>query len=334
VNVLHVLKQSNKRVLFGGRGDDTSLRQHVLLATRLEFHLVHEVLDASLVEDTVRVDEKDEEVVVALDVLAVDLVDKLEGPLLTMTLATVGETGDGDTTATVDDINGLGVRVEGKRHTELLNSVQVQLIFLVSVEGEENVKAGWRVLAIDERVASSEQNLRNLLVTGHDNDDLGSGSFIENRLDTPGATNGVGNELVDTEQPWNGQKTGERPESEPLQNVDHLLGEVLDDLRRQWQSHNHDWQEDGTGRVSGACGTDGLNLPETEEEKSEKDGQNANTDCLRLLEDLDNAVHEGGNPQEPLEECREHDSADDGNVNNLAQSVHVLGDSVHGNSRP
>jgi hypothetical protein len=58
-------------------------------------------------------------------------------------------------------------------------------------------------------------------------------------------------------------------------------------------------------------------LPETEEEESEEDRQNANTNCLCLLEDLDNAVHECGNPQEPLEECCKHDSADDGNVNDL-----------------
>jgi hypothetical protein len=334
MDVLHVLKQGNKRVLLRGRRDDTSLRQHVLLAARLEFHLVHEVLDASLVKDTIGVDEKDEQVVVALDVLAVDLVDELEGPLLAMALTTVGETRHSDTTAAVDDIDGLGVRIKGERHTELLNGVQVQLVFLVSVEGEEDVKTGWRVLAVDERVASSEQNLGDFLVTRHDNDDLGSGSLVKNRLDTPGATNGVGDELVDTEQPWNGQKTGERPESEPLQNVNHLLGKVLDDLRREWQSDNHDWQKDGTGRVSRAWENKWIDLPETEEKKSEKDGQNANTHCLCLLEDFNNAVQERGNPQEPLEECREHDSANDSNINNLLQSVRVLGDSVNGYSRP
>jgi hypothetical protein len=231
VNVFHVLKQSDERVLLRGRRNDTGLRQHVLLAARLEFHLVHKVLDACLVEDTVGVDEQDEQVVVALDVLAVDLVDELEGPLLAMTLTAVGETGDGDTAATVDDIDGLGVRIKGERHAELLNGVEVQLVFLVSVEGEEDVEARRRVFAVDKRVACSEQDIGDLLVAGHDNDDLGGGSLVKNRFDAPGATNGVGDELIDTEQPRDGQETGERPESEPLQEVNHLLGEVLDDLR-------------------------------------------------------------------------------------------------------
>jgi hypothetical protein len=37
-------------------------------------------------------------------------------------------------------------------------------------------------------------------------------------------------------------------------------------------------------------------LPETEEEDSEENGQETDTDCLGLLEDLDNAVHECSNP--------------------------------------
>jgi hypothetical protein len=321
VDVLHILEKSDEGVFLGGRRNDTSLGQHVLLAARLEFHLVHEVLDTGLVEDTIGVDEEHEQVVIALDVLGVDLVDELESPLLAMTLTAVGETGDGDTAATVDDIDGLGVRVEGERHTELLDGVQVQLVFLVSVEGEEDVQARRRVFAVDERVARTEENLGNFLVARHDNDDLGSRSLVENGLDPPAATDGVRHELIDTEQPWDRQETGERPKGEPLQKVDHLLGEVLDDLGRQWESHNHNWQKDGTGHVRQECNSRALSLPETEEEEAKEDGQNADTNRLCFLENLDNAVHECSHPQEPLEKGCKHDGTDDGDIDNLGKSV-------------
>ncbi len=38
---------------------------------------------------------------------------------------------------------------------------------------------------------------------------------------------------------------------------------------------------------------------------------------LRFLEDFNQAIHEGCQPQEPLEEGGDHDGADDGRVSNL-----------------
>lgn len=58
-------------------------------------------------------------------------------------------------------------------------------------------------------------------------------------------------ELVDTEQPGDRQETSKRPESEPLEEINHLLGEVLNDLGGQRKRDNHDGQEDGTGEISG-----------------------------------------------------------------------------------
>lgn len=55
------------------------------------YHFVHEVLDADLVQDTIRINEQDEEVVVPLEILGVDFVDQFECRLLTMALATVRE---------------------------------------------------------------------------------------------------------------------------------------------------------------------------------------------------------------------------------------------------
>lgn len=62
-------------------------------------------------------------------------------------------------------------------------------------------------------------------------------------------------------------------------------------------------------------------LPKTEEEETEENRQDAYADCLGLLEDLDNAVQERSNPQEPLEKCCKHDSADNGDIDNLLRSV-------------
>ena len=130
VDILHILKQGDERIFLGSGCNDTCLSQHVLLAARLEFHFVHEVLDAGLVENAVRIDEEYKEVVIALEILGIDLVDELEGSLLAMALATMGKAGDGDTAAAIDDINRLGVRVKSKRYTELLNGIQVQFRLL------------------------------------------------------------------------------------------------------------------------------------------------------------------------------------------------------------
>lgn len=66
-------------------------------------------------------------------------------------------------------------------------------------------------------------------------------------------------------------------------------------------------------------------LPEEKEEDAEEDGQNAHADGLCFLEDLDNAVHERSDPEEPLEESREHEGADDGDVDNLVELGLVVG---------
>lgn len=58
-------------------------------------------------------------------------------------------------------------------------------------------------------------------------------------------------------------------------------------------------------------------LPECEEEKTEEDGQNSDTDGLCLLENLDDAVQEGSNPEEPFKQSGQHDSTDNGDIDDL-----------------
>jgi hypothetical protein len=58
---------------------------------------------------------------------------------------------------------------------------------------------------------------------------------------------------------------------------------------------------------------------------------------LRFYEYFPQAVHEGGNPQEPLEEGRQHDHTDDGSVNDLRMNAlapiasfhHEIAGSIH-----
>lgn len=61
----------------------------------------------------------------------------------------------------------------------------------------------------------------------------------------------------------------------------------------------------------------GLSLPKQEEEDTKEDGENADTDRLGFLENLDDAVHEGSDPQEPFQERRKHERANDGDIDNL-----------------
>ena len=69
MSVVGLTRLTTRKKNFGkqdGRKILTGHGQHILLAAGLELHLVHEVLDADLVEDTVRVDEQDEQIVITL----------------------------------------------------------------------------------------------------------------------------------------------------------------------------------------------------------------------------------------------------------------------------
>lgn len=61
------------------------------------------------------------------------------------------------------------------------------------------MQARRRVLAVDQGVARSQQNLGNFLVARHDDDDLGSRRLVENGFDPAGTPDRVGDKLIDTE---------------------------------------------------------------------------------------------------------------------------------------
>ncbi len=93
VDVLHVLEERDYPVLLRRRRDDARHGQHVPPVAGAELHVVDEILQTHPVEDAVRVDEENEEVVVPLQVLLVHLVDELEGRLLAAALPAVGKAG-------------------------------------------------------------------------------------------------------------------------------------------------------------------------------------------------------------------------------------------------
>jgi hypothetical protein len=58
-------------------------------------------------------------------------------------------------------------------------------------------------------------------------------------------------------------------------------------------------------------------IPETEEEDTKENRQKTDTHGLGLLKDLDQTVCERGNPKEPFEQSSKHDTANDGDIDNL-----------------
>jgi hypothetical protein len=100
------------------------------------------------IENAVTVNEQHEQVVVATEVILVYSIDQSECLLLTTAFAAMREARDGDSTATVSDVDTPGKGFESDGHTELSDSPQVQLILIFAIERQENVQAAWRILTV------------------------------------------------------------------------------------------------------------------------------------------------------------------------------------------
>ena len=62
-------------------------------------------------------------------------------------------------------------------------------------------------------------------------------------------------------------------------------------------------------------------IPKSSEENHHDNRENPDTDGFSLLEDLDQAVQESSEPQKPLEESGQHDTADNGGVDDLGIGI-------------
>ena len=58
-------------------------------------------------------------------------------------------------------------------------------------------------------------------------------------------------------------------------------------------------------------------VPEAEEHDTEEHGEQSHAHGLGLLENLDDAVQERGDPEKPLKKSSKHDTANDGYVDDL-----------------
>lgn len=125
MDVFHVLQHCDQLVLLGRARDNAGLRQHVVLAARLQLHLIHEVLDAVLVQDAIAVDEEHEQIVVSAKVPLIDFVDQPECLLLTTPFSAMGETTARDTTSPVGYVNAFRVALKRQWYAEPLQRVEV-----------------------------------------------------------------------------------------------------------------------------------------------------------------------------------------------------------------
>lgn len=125
MDVFHVLQHCDQLVLLGRARDNAGLRQHVVLAARLQLHLIHEVLDAVLVQDAIAVYEEHEQIVVSAKVPLIDFVDQPECLLLTTPFSAMGEATARDTTLPVGYVNAFRVALKRQWYAEPLQRVEV-----------------------------------------------------------------------------------------------------------------------------------------------------------------------------------------------------------------
>jgi hypothetical protein len=105
------------------------------LASWLELHLVHEILDTHFVQNAIRIDEEQKQIIVPAQILGVNLVDEFERFLLARSLSSMPKARDRDSAAAIGDVDALWVRLQSDWHTKLFDSVEIQLILLISIEG-------------------------------------------------------------------------------------------------------------------------------------------------------------------------------------------------------
>ena len=222
------------------RRDDARHCQHVPRIAGAELHVVDKVLKADFVKDAVGVDEEEEKVVVALEVFLIHLVDQLEGRLLAMSLTAMRESGNRNARGSVNDVDALGIRCERERDTEFVDGIEIQLVFLVAIKGEENVDTGGWIIAVHDAVDSCDEDIGLFSITGHDNDNLGGGDIVKDLLYSFRSAELVGNEMIYAEKPGHCQENGEAPEGKPLEELDHGFRPEPSYLTWERKSHDHD----------------------------------------------------------------------------------------------
>lgn len=109
-------------------------------------------------------------------------------------------------------------------------------------------------------------------------------------------------QLIDTDQPRNRKQTRKRPKSKPLQHIHHVFRKVPNYFFRQRQRDHHDWKED----TSHECEEDHVT------DREHADGPFVL--AFGFLVDLDEAVEEGEEPEDPFEQSCKHECPNNGHV--------------------
>ena len=83
-------------------------------------------------------------------VVLVYSVNEAERLLLAAPFAAMREARDSNPAATVSNVDTPGERLQCDGNTKLLNSAQVQLVFILAIERQENMKTAWWILAVGD----------------------------------------------------------------------------------------------------------------------------------------------------------------------------------------
>jgi hypothetical protein len=87
---------------------------------------------------------------VSAQIVLIHSIDEAECLLLAASLAAVRETRDSDSAATISDVDTPGEFFQRNGDTELLDGTQIQLVLILTIERQEDVKTAWRILAISK----------------------------------------------------------------------------------------------------------------------------------------------------------------------------------------
>ena len=81
------------------------------MAQPVTYHFIHEILDAHLVQNTVGINEQDEQIVVAFQIFSIYFINQSEGRLLTFSLSSMGESRYRYPCLLIGHIDTLGVTI-------------------------------------------------------------------------------------------------------------------------------------------------------------------------------------------------------------------------------
>lgn len=100
---------------------------------------------------------------------------------MAVSLAAVRESSDRDLGASISNVKTDGILVE-IRNTKSFQCADVEFVDLVAIETEKEMNTSWRIVAIDNRIDSGNQDLRVFVIDREDYNNLWRRLFSEDLL--------------------------------------------------------------------------------------------------------------------------------------------------------